>query len=355
MIKRTATIHFTLSGTAFQDSPASEILFFDIETTGFAARSSHLYLIGAIAREDAGWTAYQWFAENPAEEAQILQAFLAFAAGFSQLIHFNGTRFDLPYLEEKCQAYGFSNTLSQLVSRDLYTMIRPLKSLLNLTALNQKSLEEALGIYRRDLYSGGELIQVYKEYVDSHDAGKLNMLLLHNYEDLLGMTSLLPLLSYLSIRNGIYQVTNAELRGDALNIYAQLPLQLPQPVSQRGEHFYLSAENRRLAVQVSGVRAALKHFFADYKNYYYLPAEDTAIHKSVAAFVDKEFREPAKASTCYSRKKGFYLPQMQAVFSPVFKEDYQTRLLFFPCTDEFLRDTGALHKYLHHLISCEKP
>ena len=52
----------------------------------------------------------------------------------------------------------------------------------------------------------------------------------------------------------------------------------------------------------------LKTFFKDYKDYYYLPAEDTAIHKSVGEFVDKKARVQATARTAYIKKTGSFLP-----------------------------------------------
>ncbi|MDO4343646.1 MAG: ribonuclease H-like domain-containing protein [Eubacteriales bacterium] len=350
MIKQTTKISLHLENTPFGSIEKSRLLFFDIETTGFTARSSSLYLIGCVAFLDGEWQAIQWFAENPAEESEILSLFLDFSRNFSQLIHFNGDRFDLPFLQEKCRAYGLTDTLSPLLSRDLYTMIRPLKKLLGLSALNQKSLEQFMGLFRRDPYSGGELIQVYQEYVHSALSGDLNMLLLHNYEDLCGMLSILPMLSYLCITSGTYRITESEVQEDTLILYARLPQSLPRPFSCRQDHFYLTGSQQRLAIQINGTRQPLKHFFDDYKNYYYLPQEDTAIHKSVAAYVDKAYREPAKASTCYSKKKGFYLPQFHPVFTPVFKENYKDTLTYFACTDAFLQDKEKMTDYIRHLI-----
>ena len=40
----------------------------------------------------------------------------------------------------------------------------------------------------------------------------------------------------------------------------------------------------------------LKYFYDNYKDYFYLPKEDTAIHKSVATYVDKDFRQKAKTA-----------------------------------------------------------
>lgn len=350
MITRTSTVSLTLSGTMLQDCDPSSLLFFDIETTGFMADTSSLYLIGAITWQENGWILTQWLAQSDREESAVLEAFLTFSSAKKQLIHFNGDRFDLPYLHEKCRQYSLTDALSSMVSRDLFRMIRPLKTMLNLPALNQRSLEEYLGIFRRDPYNGGELIQVYHEYVLNQAEGHLQKLLLHNREDLLGMTDLLPLLSYHVIPNRSFQITGYELEGDSLILRARLPLFLPQVFSYRNSWFYLTGQQDKIAVQVHGYRGTLKYFFPDYKNYYYLPQEDVAMHKSVAAYVDRDHREPAKAATCYNKKKGFYLPQFEELFSPVFKTDYHEKQRYFSCNDRFLQDSDAQFRYLCHLL-----
>ena len=54
----------------------------------------------------------------------------------------------------------------------------------------------------------------------------------------------------------------------------------------------------RLCVPV--VNDRVKLFYKDYKNYYYLPEQNCAIHKSVAAYVDKSRRTAATKNTCYT-------------------------------------------------------
>lgn len=351
MITDTHTTVLHLEQTPFQDLDRNSLLFFDIETTGLSARSSSLYLIGAAGYRHPDWVITQWFAESPDEEPAVLDAFLSYAAGFSQVVHFNGNRFDLPYIAEKCRAYRKKDTLASLVSRDLYLMARPLKGLLGLSSMKQKSLEEFLGLFREDRFGGGELIPVYESYVCSRSRDALRTLLLHNYEDMLGMLAILPILSYLPVIHGDYRAADAAVRDDALHLRLWLPMALPQPFSYDGGLFVLTGSQNRLTLCVPGVRGSLKHFFADYKNYYYLPLEDTAIHKSVAAYVAKEYREPATASNCYSKKPGFYLPQLEELFRPVFREEYKDRLSYFPCTDEFVRDRDSLQVYASHFLN----
>ena len=82
-----------------------KILFLDIETTGFTAKISYLYLIGTAYCEKGQWFVKQWFANDYREERKILSAFFQFAMNYTHLIHFNGNNFDLPYLVQKCKQY----------------------------------------------------------------------------------------------------------------------------------------------------------------------------------------------------------------------------------------------------------
>ncbi|MBR6478248.1 MAG: ribonuclease H-like domain-containing protein, partial [Lachnospiraceae bacterium] len=86
--------HFQLKYPMDRLCAPREALFLDIETTGFTARSSSLYLIGCAYYEQGTWHTRQWFAENPGEQAAILEEFFAFSRDRRFLIHFNGSQFD---------------------------------------------------------------------------------------------------------------------------------------------------------------------------------------------------------------------------------------------------------------------
>ena len=225
-----------------------EFLFFDIETTGFSPRNTSLYLIGAVCFLDEHWTFLQWFAETPSEECEILNAFLAFCRSFRAVVHFNGDGFDIPYLLFKAEKYTLSDTLSSMQSIDLYRLTRPYKKYLKLTHINQKSLESFLGIEREDRYNGGELIKIYQSYCQLKDADALSLLLLHNLDDLKGMTKLLPLLAYpLFLKDQDYTLRNLfwedSVNGQPLLI-AELDLKYPVPkqISNRLSSCYLTLQ-----------------------------------------------------------------------------------------------------------------
>ena len=74
----------------------------------------------------------------------------------------------------------------------------------------------------------------------------------------------------------------------------------------------------------------LKHYFEDYKDYFYLPDEDTAIHKSIAESVDSSHRVQATKATAYTWANGSFIPQYSNKITPYFKCDINDMLSFIP-------------------------
>ena len=97
-----------------REAPLSKILFMDIETTGFTARNSILYLIGCAFFENGQWYTIQWLATSGEEEKEVIQAFFSFASDYTHLIHFNGNNFDLPFILQKCTRYGLPFAVDKL-------------------------------------------------------------------------------------------------------------------------------------------------------------------------------------------------------------------------------------------------
>lgn len=352
-----------------------ECIYFDIETTGLKAETSHLYLIGYAVKNAGGWKIVQLFAEKTSEEEAVLRQFSDICGRYKAVIHFNGDRFDIPYLEKKYAEYELDSPLRNLATVDIYRRIRPFKSLLHLDRLNQKTLERFLKINRKDQYDGGQLIGIYRLYRDhlsGNPAEDLGHLLLHNYEDVLGMFSLTKLLAYpLAIEAGekeslvpVVRLVKGhlsllgEMRPDQLVMSYDLPVPVPVPVSGQGENIGVSLAEDTCEIAVSLKEGELFHFFEDYKNYYYLPEEDRAVHKSVARFVDKDHRVKARADNCYVRKRGRFLPVPAGVMPdehtyPLFHEVRKEKTGWVECTDELLRQmcSGDLPKaYLRMLL-----
>ena len=194
-------------------------VFFDIETTGLKAEYSHLYLIGAAHRLSSGrWQITQWLAEKPQEEAALLRTFNAYVLPFTTLIHFNGNRFDIPYLLEKENKYGLDPVIGQMASEDLYLQLRPLRKMLRMAHMNQKSLEAFMGIRRRDPYDGGQLIGIYRSWIKEGGEERLEAVLLHNREDVEGMLLVSGMYAYLPLADPMLeaQIRDFEQQWDDL-------------------------------------------------------------------------------------------------------------------------------------------
>lgn len=340
-------------------APLSNILFVDIETTGFTAKSSSLYLIGTAFFAENRWQIRQWFCENPAEEASLLDAFFSFAAAFTHLVHFNGNNFDLPYLLQKCEQHGLPHNFSSFEGLDLYRRISPYKGFLHAPNCKQKTLEGLLGIHREDRFHGGELIAIYQNYVLNPTEDARFLLLLHNSDDVRGMLQILPLLSFYDLFNGTVRAKKVQANSyvdyhgqdrQELLIKLAFPTPLPFPLSNLANGCYFMGENDTGILKVPLYEEEMKYFYSNYKDYYYLPQEDIALHKSVSSFVEKTHRVQATAATCYTRKYGHFLPQWDILVEPFFKRDYKSREYFFELTDERKTDRSLFSQYAQYLL-----
>ena len=371
-----------------------KVIYFDIETTGFRPSTSQLYMIGWAVRDcaeerpahqdrtdgrqadhaDAGngpagrmqtensgmWTVTQLMAERASEEAKLLDLFCRQLRECGTIIAFNGDRFDIPYLREKCAVHHMPDPFSGTAAVDLYQELRPCRSLLGMQKLNQKSVEQFLHITREDPYSGGELIDVYrrvrKDGCEGEEAS-VSALFLHNYEDVLGMLAMTPVLSYPMIRSSTapvtWQITGpSDVQGEqSLELSFSLELPVPADIDADMGLFRLQVRKTEVRIRVPLSRRTLCHFFPDYKDYYYLPEEDRAIHRSVAGFVDPAFRRKATAANCYVKREGVFLPQMQEERLPSFRESVKDRISWFELTDAFLEDPDAVTAYAHALLA----
>ena len=340
-----------------------ELLFFDIETTGFSGEHSQLYLIGCTCFRDGSWQLLQWFADAPDAEKTILTAFFEFLKQFTAVVHFNGDGFDIPYLLKRCRVHGLDYDFSAVQSVDIYRRIKPYRSLLGLESLKQKSIERFLGIFREDQYNGGQLIEVYHAYLHGHDDRLYDMLMLHNREDLEGMPLILPILNYPDLLEHDFTLLDQTIRevpdlfGDmqpALILRASsaydVPVDISRTVSIGSCTCHLSISGSTLSLEIELCSGTLKHFYPDYRNYYYLPFEDTAIHKSVGEYVERSAREKATPQNCYTKKTGVFLPGLAGIQRPEFKIEYKDKVSYLEYEETLFANPEDLNRYLHGIL-----
>ena len=308
--------------TGFEDN--SEPVFYDIETTGLSRKSCFIYLIGAIAREGSGWVLCQWMAEDLTEESKIIHAFFDFIQNCTSLIQYNGSRFDQPFLEARAGQYNITSPLSGLSSLDLYKELKVCRSLLGLSGMKQPDLESFLRQSPRRLCDGGKCILLYKAYLHSKGSDLAGILLGHNREDLIGLGNITSMLGYRALYGGIYTLSASE-KGESYSALLSLPTPLPVPVSVETDFFSLEASENKARITVPVANGKLKQYYADYKNYDYIPEEDTAIPRAISQYMDKSLKKPAVPETCYT---------------------------WFPCGDDFMKDHDRQLQYLRHTLPC---
>lgn len=346
----------TLDNTVFTppyDLPPKQTIYFDIETTGFSADVTALYLIGCIYYESGVWKLIQWFAEDKASEYESLEAFRDFLQNKKYLICYNGTTFDLPYLRRKYEKHNLDFNTDKFEIIDLYRIFSSYKKFLGLNGLKQKDIETYLDIDREDKFTGGELIEWYAMYLrlrfnDALEKEEIySTLLLHNADDLVGLTKLTKLYNFLQT---IKKLTdNNELSDIQYTIEANysklvfsttIEIIFTKNIKFCKNDFCIEIikkdEKINIILTLDILNTELKLFYKDYKNYYYLPKEDIIIHKNLAAFVDKENKKKATAINCYTKHSGNFIKIPKQLNLHTFKTDYIDKNLYALLDDKLL-------------------
>lgn len=338
---------------------------FDIETTGLSPKISSLYLIGALWYDgkQGQFCSRQWFADDYISETDILQAFGQFLSSFTLLVHYNGSGFDIPYIEKKCRELDVDSPFHKIQSLDIYREIRRFKSLFPAPDLKLTTVERLTGFMRKDDLSGRDCIDIYSQFMQKkyfRDEGmelEKQKLLLHNLEDLIGTLYSALLLNYKSAQILLQSGTKMQVKEQNDQIYISIPspCSFPFPLIWEPALFTVHWEDKEISVQIPLIQGTLYHFFKNYKDYYYLPAEDTAIHKSVGTYVEKEFRQPAKASNCYTKKEDTFLPvpagQDPAASQPLlFRAGYREKQSYVVWDDKARQNEALLRDILCALL-----
>ena len=370
-----------LLSPAFGNVSLEDALLYDIETTGLNPKASQLYLLGVLLFHKENSELIQYFAESVLDEEEILEQFFQLCKTKRVLISFNGEGFDNRFVESMAKTYGKLPLHLNLKQLDLFKLIRKRKKFYGLESCSLKSCERFLGIHREDRCSGGELISVYREYLQDKCSEKKNMLLLHNREDIQNLPSLFSFLAYENIFQGNVHFQRAEIlvrdemkekndnhqkdnslqikdleleerqnsrTSEKLCLRFSLPSSVPVPLTLTPKNFLLEIKETSLCLTVPLYQGEFCYFFKDYKDYEFIPSEDRAVHKSLANMYPKEMREKAKASTAYQKMKTSFLPVFQEG-EKVFKKTYQDKQCFIPFKENTFESINPVEYLLNFL------
>lgn len=171
-----------------------EIAFFDIETTGFNKTSDIIMLISlGYYIDEKTFVTKQYYAEYIEDEEEIVKEFLEDLKEFNTWCTYNGIAFDEPYVIKKQQKYCIEGKIPEH-HIDLYRLIKPYYTQFGMERCNLKTVEKYLGIERKDQIDGGLSAQLYKQYLYNNNEDIRDVIMLHNYEDVLNLPILFKLL-----------------------------------------------------------------------------------------------------------------------------------------------------------------
>ena len=216
----------------FQGITAAAI---DIETTGLSSKHHPVILIGVLSpAEKDSWNITQFFARSPDEEAEILHAFFQFIEPYDLLFNYNGTSFDLPFLNRRSQHLHLNMQVPLHKSFDLYRVIQTSYLSEILPDLKLKTIESFLGVSRKDQISGQESTRLYQKYLASKDERLLHQILLHNQEDLSSFLSCLPIFQKINFHQSVFR-HGFPVACQNKVLYVQAIQLLPSGISARGK------------------------------------------------------------------------------------------------------------------------
>ena len=348
----------------FNTYELNEICYFDIETTGLSADTSNVYLIGLGYYANDHFHVKQWFADDYNSEKQMIKEFLEDISSFKIIMHYNGATFDIPYINKKCKRHKINPApLNEIKSLDMYTTLRKYAPVLGLPNKKLKSFEKYVGLYRDDAFNGGELIEVYAEYmqrkyINGGDEMLLHTLLLHNYEDITGMSSVASLLFLRKLSSLDVIFENASVIREGQNEYINAEYSCALSGNYNFEFnindIQVKYSNNKVFIQIQIISTTLKYFFDDYKDYYYMINEDTVMHKSVAVYTDASVRRKAKKAECFVTKGSSFIPvQKSGCFSEkyhVFKTELNSKEFFVEMKPELLENKEFFTEYYRQCV-----
>ena len=163
------------------------------------------------------------------------------------------------------------------------------------------------------------MIPIYETYIKSQSQKLLSLLLLHNFKDIKDMLHILPILNYTKIldsKNCSLTLTLCQWQGDGLHLQLEaeclFPVQITKDLpitSALDSSIKIIFNNSSIQLFIPSYHGELLYFYENYRDYYYLPDEGCAVHKSVAQYVDTAHRKSYAKKLLYKKKRNFFLPK----------------------------------------------
>jgi uncharacterized protein YprB with RNaseH-like and TPR domain len=184
--------------------PASNLLFFDIETTGLAGGSgTRAFMIGAADWHAGALRIRQLTIATIAAEVAMLDAFREWLTPNTILVSYNGKCYDGPLLVTRYRLARRANPLAGLMHVDLlYPSRRRWRGVYENCRL--ATIErQVLRVVREDDLPGSQAPAAWLSYLRGSSAQNLRRVLSHNQQDVMSLSRLLRHLSDASVRDSV--------------------------------------------------------------------------------------------------------------------------------------------------------
>ena len=119
-------------------------------------------------------------------------------------------------------------------------------------------------------------------------------------------------------------------------------LLLPRSFTAKTETMYLRyvAGSGQIHIRLPIYRNDMRIYFENYRDYCYLPEEDTAILRSVAAALPKGRYQKATRDTAYQRISGTFVKQPHGIFTPVLCTNLKDKRKYFRFPEDFKKEAA---------------
>ncbi len=328
-------------------------LLLNVETTGLRTSSSFVCMISAAYKTDDEMDCITWLAGSRMDEKAMLLRLQDLAGSFPVLLSYGGNSFAFRFLADRFDIYSEEALFPGKQLTDLQKSFRPLLHILPLTHLKKAEIESFLSFSRRGIRTGRELIPVFETWERQKDLSARDALVLHAKEDIHFLCQVCKLHSYLDFLHGKWESAACSETAEGILFSVSLSAPVPRPVSWQNSFASFHLEGKTGQALTAPYYGRLRYFLPGPCNdYYYLPEEDTAIHRSVAQFVDRSKRVKATPDTCYVNREGIFLPVPAAFPGPHFSESRKADLSYTQYEKEkWQQDTSLAGKYLTAIVS----
>ncbi|MDA0270188.1 MAG: ribonuclease H-like domain-containing protein [Chloroflexi bacterium] len=172
---------------------ASDLVFFDIETTGLGGAGASVFMVATARVEAQALVVRQYVSPSPADEGALVDAVLGAirAQDDPVLVTYNGRTFDAPFLDERATMHRRRGGLQSARHLDLlHTVRRGYRGMLPTNRLaDVESL--ILGVTRPEFeVAGAEIPHWYFRFVRTGSMKYIDPILEHNAVDVVALAAL---------------------------------------------------------------------------------------------------------------------------------------------------------------------